>query len=86
LGQITNDTQSLSAIIDNVSTSASEQASGIDQINLAVAQLDSITQSNAANAEESSAASQELHAQAASLHEVAGSLLEIVNGAKPPSA
>ncbi len=51
-------------------TSASEQQSkGISQINLAMTQMEKVTQSNAASAEESASASEELSAQA---HELTG--------------
>ena len=41
-----------------------EQALGIDQLNTAVAQLNELTQQNAANAEESASTSEELSSQA----------------------
>jgi hypothetical protein len=57
-----------------------EQARGIDQVNTAVAQMDKVTQQNAANAEESASASEELSAQAESRKEVVRQLMALVGG------
>ena len=63
-----------------VATASQEQTQGIAQINTAVSQMDKVTQSNAASAEESASAATELNAQADALkHEVA-ELLELVGG------
>jgi methyl-accepting chemotaxis protein len=68
-------------LIDEVSAASGEQAQGIEQVNTAVAQMDKVTQSNAANAEESASASEELSAQADELTEMVGVLVKIVGGA-----
>jgi hypothetical protein len=52
----------------------------VEQVNLAVAQMDQVTQSNAANAEETAAASEELSSQAIQLNEAVGNLERIVGG------
>jgi len=57
-----------------------EQTQGITQINTAMAQMDKVTQSNAANAEESAAAAQELNAQAEAMKASVGELLLLVGG------
>jgi len=54
----------LQQLVNEVADASSEQAKGIEQINTAVSQMDKITQSNAASAEESASASEELSAQA----------------------
>ena len=56
------------------------QSQGIEQINTAVAQMDKVTQTNAANAEESASASEELSAQARELNEMVNTLVQIVGG------
>ena len=58
-----------------------EQAQGIEQINKAVAQLNGVTQENAANAEESASASEELTNQAQELSVMVDGLVRIVGGA-----
>ena len=51
---------------------AGEQSQGIAQVNVAVSQLDEMTQQNAALVEQSSAATESLREQAARLNEVVG--------------
>ncbi len=65
-----------------VATASQEQTRSIDQLNQAVGQMDKVTQSTAANAEESAGAAEELTAQAASLQEAVQELLALVDGAK----
>ena len=50
----------LSTIVSEIAASAQEQASGLDQINTAINQMDQVTQQNAAMVEESTAASRAL--------------------------
>jgi methyl-accepting chemotaxis protein len=57
-------------LIGEISTASVEQSSGITQVGDAVAQLDQVTQQNAALVEESAAAAQSLKHQAASLADV----------------
>lgn len=57
-------------IIAEIAAASVEQSLGIDQINKAIAQLDSGTQQNTAMVEESAAASQRLNDQAAELQNV----------------
>jgi len=56
-----------SDLIGEIAAASQEQSQGIDQVNTAVAQMDKVTQQNAANAEESASASEELSAQADAL-------------------
>ncbi|HEX7639635.1 MAG TPA: methyl-accepting chemotaxis protein [Burkholderiaceae bacterium] len=60
----------VSAIIGEITHAATEQSSGIGQINGAVSQLDQMTQQNAALVEESAAAAESLKAQARRLSDV----------------
>jgi len=54
-------------IMGEISAASAEQAGGIDQITLAVSQMDEVTQQNAALVEESAAASQSMRQQAQGL-------------------
>ena len=63
------------------SAASGEQAQGIEQVNTAVTQMDKVTQSNAANAEESASASEELSAQSRELNDMVATLVQIVGGA-----
>ena len=51
-------------IVGEIATSSNEQAQGIAQINEGLAQIDKVTQTNTASAEESASASEELSGQA----------------------
>jgi methyl-accepting chemotaxis protein len=57
----------VSDIIGEISAASSEQTGGIEQINRAVAQMDEVTQQNAALVEEAAAAAASLEQQAAQL-------------------
>jgi methyl-accepting chemotaxis protein len=62
--------QRVTVIIGEISTAAAEQSDGIGQVNLAVSQLDRMTQQNAALVEESAAAAESLKDQAHRLAQV----------------
>jgi methyl-accepting chemotaxis protein len=54
-------------LIAEIAAASQEQTQGIDQVNSAVAQMDKVTQQNAANSEESASAAEELSSQAEEL-------------------
>jgi len=56
-------------IVGEISSSSAEQSRGIEQVNMAVAQMDEVTQQNAALVEEASAAAHALSSQADSLRD-----------------
>ncbi|HOG16018.1 MAG TPA: methyl-accepting chemotaxis protein [Syntrophales bacterium] len=68
-------------IIDEIAAASQEQAQGIQQINIAVSEMDKVTQATAANAEESASAAEEMNAQAGQMKEVVRGLVEVVGGA-----
>jgi methyl-accepting chemotaxis protein len=57
-------------IMGEITAASQEQTSGIEQINLAITQMDQVTQQNAALVEEASAAAQSLQEQAGGLSQV----------------
>jgi methyl-accepting chemotaxis protein len=67
-------------LVAEVAGASREQTQGITQINTAVGQMDKVTQSNAANAEESAAAAEELNAQAETMKHSVAELLRLVGG------
>jgi len=85
LGEIVEGVSRISLLIDNVSQASGEQSRGVSDISNAVGQLDNVTQSNAANAEESASASEELSGQARELNVMVGVLSSIVNGGNGPT-
>lgn len=70
LSEIVNSVNRTTELVGEIAASATEQSQGIEQINIAVNQMDQVTQSNAANAEESASAAEELRNQAAQMNEV----------------
>ena len=86
LGRIVGKVQKLAQLIADVSAASDEQAKGIDQIGAAMGQMDKVTQSNAASAEESASASEELFAQAKELGDMVVVLVGIVKGGSTGSA
>ncbi|MDS7721545.1 methyl-accepting chemotaxis protein [Pantoea ananatis] len=65
--KIVNMVGELATAMDEISLASSEQMQGISQVSVAVGQMDSVTQNNAALVEESSSASQSLSEQAHAL-------------------
>lgn len=78
--QIAEKVTSTDALIADIATAAREQAQGIEQINVAIAQLDKVSQSNSASAEESASAAEELDAQAETLKDQVAKLRQLVGG------
>ncbi|KQR76528.1 chemotaxis protein [Burkholderia sp. Leaf177] len=59
-------------IMGEISAASSEQSTGIEQVNVAVSQMDEVTQQNAALVEQATAAAQAMADQANSLREAVG--------------
>ena len=70
----------IGSAVDEIATAVKEQTEGISQINVAVGQMDKVTQSNAATAEESAAAAEELNSQAFAMKSSVNELLQLVAG------
>ena len=67
-------------LIDEIAAASTEQAQGIEQINTAVAEMDKITQQNAANAEESASSAEEMKSQADQMETLIEDLAVMVGG------
>jgi methyl-accepting chemotaxis protein len=74
------DAAKIKALVDEVDNASREQARGIEQIGNAVTQMDQVTQSAAATAEESAAAAEELTGQSEMLKELVENLTAMVGG------
>ena len=81
LNAIVTKARQVDELVAEVASASREQTQGIMQINTAVGQMDKVTQSNAANAEESAAAAQELNAQAMMMKDSVNELLKLVGEA-----
>ena len=86
LKMITNKVGATDALVAEIASAANEQALGIQQINNAMAQMDKVTQGNAASAEESASAAEELDAQAETMRDLVGQLRQLVGGGSSAQA
>jgi methyl-accepting chemotaxis protein len=78
--QVADSSAKVEELVAEIAAASDEQARGIDQINIAVSEMDKVTQSNAANAQESASASEEMTAQAGQMQEMVGELVALVGG------
>jgi methyl-accepting chemotaxis protein len=86
LNAIAEKTRKVDSIVAEIATASNEQNQGVSQVNLAIGQMDKVTQSNASSAEETASAAEELNAQAISLKEAVAELSKLVgNSASNPS-
>ncbi len=69
-------------LVGEIAAASAEQAQGIDQVNKAATEMDKVTQSNAANAEESAAAAEELTAQAETMNGFVEDLVRLVGNSE----
>jgi methyl-accepting chemotaxis protein len=77
---LVDSTHKVSGLVVEIAKASGEQAQGLEQVNQSLGQIDQVTQTNAANAEESAAASEELSAQAATMESFVQSLVALVEG------
>lgn len=69
LTEIVSSVKRVTDLVSEIAVASREQATGIDQVNVAVSQMDAVTQQNAALVEESSIASRALRTRAAELQQ-----------------
>jgi methyl-accepting chemotaxis protein len=86
LQEILTKAREVDDLVGEIASSSKEQSSGIGQIGTAVTQMEKVTQSTAAAAEESASASQELSAQTATLNGAVHELLQLVEHEKGRAA
>jgi methyl-accepting chemotaxis protein len=80
IGVITDSVTRMRGIVEEVREASRQQSQGIDQVSQAIAQMEKVTQSTAATAEEGAAASEELYAQAEASMMVVRRLETLVGG------
>jgi len=81
LHEIAEGNRKVNDLVSEIAAASNEQAQGIEQVTTAVTQMDQVTQSSAANAEESASAAAELNAQAGELNAMVQALEALVGGA-----
>jgi len=72
MSDIVQSVRRVTDIMNEIASASDEQGTGIEQVNVAVGQMDSVTQQNAALVEQASAAAQAMAQQATTLREVVG--------------
>lgn len=81
LSQIVTRVREVDGVIAEIAQANTEQTKGVDQVLGTITEMDRVTQTTAANAEEAASASEELNAQAVSSDHTTDALLQLV-GAK----
>jgi len=78
---ITAESGKIKVLVDEINLGSVEQSRGIDQIGKAITQMEQVTQSSAASAEEGAAAAEQLNAQAETMKDIVGRMKAMVDGA-----
>lgn len=72
LTQVVEQVNSIAELISGISSEAADQAQGLNEINVGVAQLDTVTQQNAAMVEEASSAIRKMNGETRALNQIVG--------------
>jgi methyl-accepting chemotaxis protein len=86
LEEIIVSSKKVAELIAEIAAASNEQAQGIDQMNIAMTQVDQATQANASNSEETASAAEEMAAQSEMLKDMVDALIQIVGGSDGSSA
>lgn len=78
---ITEKSTAVNRLIGGLRASSSEQATGVEQISIAIAQVQAVAQNAAASAEQTASAGEELNSQAAALQELVNRMEQLVGTA-----
>ena len=78
--QIAGQTREVDQVVAEIATASNEQAQGVVHVNFAVAEIDKVTQNNAANAEEIANAAKDLNTQVIAVRESVNTLEALVSG------
>jgi methyl-accepting chemotaxis protein len=81
LTEITVQAKKVNELMAEISAASQEQAQGVSQVTKAMTQMETVTQRNAVNAEESASISEELSSQAESMKRTIQKVSQIINGA-----
>jgi methyl-accepting chemotaxis protein len=80
LNEIAAKVSSTDSLVGEIAKAAREQAHGIEQINGGITQMDQVTQSNSASAEQTAAAAEQMDAQAGNLKVQVVGLRQLIGG------
>jgi len=79
-GKVAAGAKKVAGLVGEIAAASREQAQGIEQINIAVAEMDRVVQQNASNAEESAKASEGMNVQAEQMKRFVDHLVALVGG------
>ncbi len=77
--EIVNSTGQANLLVEQIAQASKEQAVGVKQINIAMSEMDTVTQNNATGAEESAASAESLKKQADDMNLVVEELAKLLN-------
>lgn len=77
---IVGDVNTVTEMVEEISTASTEQSNGVREINLAVTELDSVAQQNSTMSQDTATTAEELKAQVISLKRMTQTLNKTVNG------
>jgi methyl-accepting chemotaxis protein/methyl-accepting chemotaxis protein-1 (serine sensor receptor) len=75
---VTESASQVKMLVEGVNQSSLEQTRGVEQVARAIAQMEKVTQANAASAEQNAAASETLHSQSGALRNIVDELIALV--------
>jgi methyl-accepting chemotaxis protein len=78
--KVASSSSQVNLLIDEISGASIEQTKGLEQINISISEMDSVTQHNAANAQETASATQELISQTGETEKIMETLKTIIYG------
>ena len=78
--EVASSTHKVGELVGEIAAASNDQSQGIEQVNIAAAEMDKVIQQNAATAVESASASEKLHAQAEALKDFVADLSAMVGG------
>ena len=76
--KVSDSTQKVKKIVEEIAAASNEQAQGIGQINMAVNEMDKVVQQNAASTEESASAAEDMKAQAEQMKASVQELMAVI--------
>ena len=85
LAEIVEHVRKMDTLVAEIAHASKEQSSGITQVNTAMAEMDEVTQTNAAGAEESAGAAHELSSQSTELRHLVDLLRQLVGVTRAPA-
>ncbi len=80
--KVAQSTKKVGELVEEIAAASDEQAMGVEQVNLAVSEMDKVTRQNAADAEDSAAVSLQLKEQARHLRAIVSRLVRLVSGSE----